>query len=178
MQLGYTIPLQRHLKIKPPPHGAPCGLAFCWELHVLPLGGRPSLIAAHASSRYTFLLCDLSQADWMALPETFAAQLRFCLEQEGFTQGQVDHYFTLAGQPEITKTHGRRPVAFLNRAVDDLQRLPVTVDTTTQSQPQINHFLNQVICHAAGYQEYGTGRGFLQRDFAALGIERPGNPVL
>lgn len=172
MQLGYTIPLQRHLKMKSPPYGSTCDLRFCWELHMLKLSGKASLIAVHGSSRYTLLLYHLRPADWKRLPELFGTELRRCLADEGFSQGGIDEYFTQAGEMEVTKTHGRRPVAFLNRAVDDLYGIPVSLDGASQQQPQVIHFLNEVICHAEGYEEYGTGREFLYRDFASLGIRQ------
>lgn len=170
MQLGYTIPLQRHLKMPPPPYGSACDLRFCWELHMLKLSGKASLIAVHASSRYTFLLYHLRPADWKRLPDVFDAELRRCLADEGFSQSGINEYLAQAGEIEITKTHGRRPVAFLNRAVDDLYGIPATLDGSSQRQPQVTHFLNEVVCHAAGYEEYGTARAFLQRDLGGLGI--------
>lgn len=40
MQLGITIPLQKHLKIKTLPYGEQSDLFYCWELHIIRLQGR------------------------------------------------------------------------------------------------------------------------------------------
>ena len=67
MQLDLTIPLQRHLKFKNLSCGEPLGRQCCWDLHVITLQGRPSLLAVHCATRYTFTLFDVSAAQWGAL---------------------------------------------------------------------------------------------------------------
>lgn len=171
MQLGYTIPLQRYLKMKPPPYGIPYDLRLCWEFHVLTMNGRASLVAVHASSRYAMLLYGLSKSDWMELPELFATELRRCFVEEGFTTASIERYFALASDPEITRTHGRRPVAFLNRAVDDLYALPVQMDESSLRQPQVSLFLNDLTCRAAGHEDINTARTFFHKDLSVL-LER------
>ena len=71
IELGLTIPLQRHLHVKAPPRGREPDRRFCWDLHVIPLRGRSSLLAVHCHSRYAFVLYDLSHSDWTRLPEVF-----------------------------------------------------------------------------------------------------------
>lgn len=43
-ELGLTIPLQRHLGIKALPYGEVPDRHFCWDLHVISLRGRSSLL--------------------------------------------------------------------------------------------------------------------------------------
>lgn len=45
MQLGITIPLQKHLKIKTLPYGEQSDLFYCWELHIIRLQGKNTLAA-------------------------------------------------------------------------------------------------------------------------------------
>ena len=52
IELGLTIPLQRHLRIKALPYSQEPDRRFCWDLHVITLRGRPSLLAVHCHSRY------------------------------------------------------------------------------------------------------------------------------
>ena len=56
MQLGLTIPLQRHLNIKKLSNGVPLDRQDCWDLHVITLRGRSCLLCVHCQSRYTFVL--------------------------------------------------------------------------------------------------------------------------
>lgn len=71
MELGLTIPLRRHLKMDSLPHGETPDREACWDLHVITLRGRKSLLAVHCRSRYAFVLFGLSGAEWEALPATF-----------------------------------------------------------------------------------------------------------
>jgi hypothetical protein len=66
MQLGLTIPLQRHLKLKNLSYGEPLDRQYCWDLHVITLQGRPSLLAVHCATRYTFTLFDVTMFQWEA----------------------------------------------------------------------------------------------------------------
>lgn len=52
IELGLTIPLQLHLRVKALPHGQELDRRFCWDLHVIPLRGCSSLLAVHCHTRY------------------------------------------------------------------------------------------------------------------------------
>ena len=84
VELGLTIPLQRHLHIKALPYGGEPDRRFCWDLHVILLRGRPSLLAVHCYSRYTFVLYDLGPSAWARLPDVFRAGLEDSLSAAGF----------------------------------------------------------------------------------------------
>ena len=90
IELGLTIPLQRHLRIKTLPYGQESNRRFCWDLHVIILRGRPSLLAVHCHSRYTFVLYDLSHLDWERLPDVFRAGLERSLSAAGFPAEAAD----------------------------------------------------------------------------------------
>lgn len=107
IELGLTIPLQRHLGIKTLPYGQEPDRRFCWNLHVVPLRGRPSLLAVHCFTRYTFVLYDLNRLAWERLPVTFLGGLRHSLSAVGFSTEEAS---SLCGSetPLLTKTHGRR----------------------------------------------------------------------
>ena len=84
IELGLTIPLQRHLHIKALPYNQESDRRFCWDLHVIPLRGRPSLLAVHCHTRYTFVLYDLNRLEWECLPDMFLDGLRLSLSASGF----------------------------------------------------------------------------------------------
>ena len=155
MELGLTIPLQRHLGIKAPPYGQEPDRRFCWDLHVITLRGRPSLLAVHCHSRYTFVLYDLSRSDWERLPNVFREGLRRSLSAAGFHAEAVE---TLRGakQPLFTKTHGRREVAFLNRAWDDVMATELALDESTQSQPLLDQIVNTKPSRCVGFDGLGA----------------------
>lgn len=119
IELGLTIPLQRHLHIKALPYGGEPDRRFCWDLHVIPLRGRPSLLAVHCHSRYAFVLYGLSCLDWERLPDVFREGLERSPSTAGFP-AEAAELLCGSHQPLFTKTHSRREVAFLNRAWDDV----------------------------------------------------------
>ena len=56
MELGLTIPLQRHLGVKALLYGVEPDRRFCWDLHIITLRGHASLLAVHCHTRYAFVL--------------------------------------------------------------------------------------------------------------------------
>lgn len=150
MELGLTIPLQRHLGIKALPHGEEPDCRFCWDLHVIPLRGRLSLLAVHCHSRYTFVRYDLSPLDWVHLPDVFQQGLEHSLSAAGFPSKAAN---LLCGnhQTLLTKTHGRREVAFLNRAWDDVMAAELVLDESVQSQPLLDQIVNAKSSRCAGF---------------------------
>ena len=155
IELGLTIPLQRHLRIKALPYGQEPDRRFCWDLHVITLRGRPSLLAVHCYSRYTFALYDLSRLEWERLQDVFREGLERSLSAAGFAAEAAD---LLCGdrQPLFTKTHGRREVAFLNRAWDDVIAVELALDESTQSQPLLDQIVNTQPSRCVGFEELGS----------------------
>lgn len=155
IELGLTIPLQRHLHIKALPYGQEPDRRFCWDLHVITLRGRSSLLAVHCHSRYTFVLYDLSHLDWEHLPEVFREGLDRSLSAAGFPAEAAD---LLCGdrQPLFTKTHGRREVAFMNQAWDDVMAAELALDESAQSQPLLGQIVNAKLSRCVGFEELGS----------------------
>ena len=163
MQLGLTFPLQRKLKIKSVPYGAPLDRRFCWDLHCITLRGQDSLLLVHCASRYTIVACGVSGLEWARLPDFALEQIRAGLLDAGIPQQTVADYLRAAGVPELTRTHGRREVAFLNRAWDDILSLDYTVDTAAQRQPLLEQAVNSIPCRCAGFEGLETAKQFLYR---------------
>ena len=157
MELGLTFPLQRFLKRKPPAYGAQPDRRFCWDLHVIDLRGRRCLLAVHCHSRYTFVRCDVTPFQWADLPGLFREGLFDSLTAAGFPQAQAEAYLRRAGDTEITRTHGRREVAFLNRAWEDVLALDLCLDVTSQAQPLLDHAVNTRPSRCVGFEGLGTG---------------------
>ena len=157
MELGLTFPLQRFLKIQTPNYGTQPDRRFCWDLHVIDLRGRKSLLAVHCHSRYTFVRWDVSPFQWADIPGLFQQGLRESLTAAGFTPAQVENYLRQAGDTAITRTHGRREVAFLNRAWEDTLALDLCLDTDRQAQPLLDHAVNTRPSRCACFEGLGTG---------------------
>lgn len=155
MQLGLTIPLMKHLKINKLTYGEELHRRFCWDLHCIRLHNHSCLLAVNCETRYMFVLYDMTRAQWNRLPEVFLEGLITSLTYAGIENNLVQHYLQEAGEIELTKTHGRREVAFLNRAWDDVAALDYCIDREQQAQPLIEQSINNMICNCVGYEGYG-----------------------
>ena len=165
MELGLTFPLQRLLKVKTPAYGTEPDRRFCWDLHVIDLRGHRCLLAVHCHSRYTFVRCDVTPFQWADIPGLFREGLAESLSAAGFAQEQAEEYLRQAGTIEITRTHGRREVAFLNRAWEDVLALDLCLDTASQAQSLLDHAVNARSSRCVGFEGLGTG---LERITASL----------
>ena len=157
MELGLTFPLQRFLKVKTPPYGEELDRRLCWDLHVINLRGRKSLLAVHCYSRYTFVRYDVTPFQWADVPGLFREGLADSLTAAGFAADQVEGYLRRAADIRITRTHGRREVAFLNRAWEDVLALDLCLDASAQAQPLLDHGVNTRPGRCAGFEGLGTG---------------------
>ena len=156
MELGLTFPLQRFLKRRPPPYGTEPDRRFCWDLHVITLRGNRSLLAVHCHSRYAFVRYDVVSLQWADLPALFREGLLDSLAA-GSSQEMAANYLDRAGGIDVTRTHGRREVAFLNRAWEDVLASDLCLDTDRQVQPLLDHAVNTRPSRCAGFDGLGTG---------------------
>ncbi|MBP3508794.1 DUF6933 domain-containing protein [Oscillibacter sp.] len=165
MQLGLTFPLQRKLKIKFVPYGALLERLYCWDLHCITLWGQDSLLLVHCASRYTIVACGVTGFDWENLSAFAMEQIRAGLLDVGLPEQTVADHLRESGAPELTRTHGRREVAFLNRAWNDVLALDFTVDTATVRQPLLEQAVNGIPCRCAGFEGREAAKQFLYRSF-------------
>ena len=157
MELGLTFPLQRFLKRRPPPYGTEPDRRVCWDLHVITLRGKPCLLAVHCHSRYAFVRYDVPPLQWADLPALFREGLLDSLNAAGFSRELAADYLDRAGMMDVTRTHGRREVAFLNRAWEDVLALDLCLDTNRQAQPLLDRAVNTCSSRCAGFEGLGTG---------------------
>ena len=164
MQLGLTWPLQRLLRTAVP-YGETVERGLCWDAHCITLHGRSSLLLVHCESRYTCVRFDLSPRDWARLEELVAEEIRLGLLDAGIPAETTDAYMREIGSVQMTRTHGRREVAFLNRAWEDVISADILVDLESNHQPVLNHTVNRVPCRCAGEEGLDTAIAHLERYF-------------
>lgn len=155
MEFGLTFPLQRFLH-RAPSHGADPFHLHCWDCHVIDLRGRKSLLAVHCASRWATVLYDLTPAAWDDLFSTLQTGIRESLLAAGLPTEDADAFLTRGGPHIFSRTHGRRAVAYLNRAWEDVLRQEYALDPASRTQPLLEHALNNAPCRCAGFD--GLGR--------------------
>ncbi len=176
MQFGVTIPLQKFLHWKAPSYGEPENLFFCWDLHMILLHGEHTLMAVNASNAFTAVLWKMEQLDWENLEERAQEAIRLGFAGAGYGLESVDAYFRAAGGAQFTKTHGRRPVAALNRMTDFLRAAPMRLEEDRQFQAALCRFVNGHILKTAGDGKPGSPEAFMTRDMEKNGIICGGEP--
>ena len=132
---------------------------FCWDLHVIDLWGRKCLLAVHCHSRYAFVRYDVTPFQWADIPGLFQEGLLESFSAAGFSPEEAEAHLRQAGDTQITRTHGRREVAFLNRAWEDVLTLDLCLDTSRQAQPLLDHAVNTRPGRCVGFEGLGTGLG-------------------
>ena len=157
MELGLTFPLQRFLRYNALPRGMEADRRLCWDLHVITLRGQKSLLAVHCHSRYAFVRFAPSPAQWRDPAGLFFVGLRESLCDAGFSPARIEDAFCHAGAVQFTRTHGRREVAFLNRAWEDVLALDLCLDPDGEAQPLLDHAVNTRASRCAGCEGLGTG---------------------
>ena len=165
MELGLTFPLQRFLKMKPPLYGTEPDRRFCWDVHNIRLRDGECMLAVHCHSRYAFVLWDVSPFQWGDITGLFREGLADSLHGAGFAPEAVDRYLQKAGDIDLTRTHGRREVAFLNRAWEDVLASDLCLDTDRQDQPLLDHAVNTRPSRCVSFEGLGMG---LERITAVL----------
>ena len=157
MELGLTFPLQRFLKVKTPAYGTEPDRRFCWDLHGIDLRGRRCLLTVHCHSRYAFVRYDVPPFQWADLPGLFRDGLLESLAAAGFSPAQAEAYLRRGEAVQLTRTHGRREVAFLNRAWEDVLALDLCLDPSSQVQPLLDHAVNTRSSRCVGFEGLGMG---------------------
>lgn len=157
MELGLTFPLQRFLKMHTPLYGTQPDRRFCWDLHCIDLRGRKCLLAVHCHSRYTFVRFDVTPFQWADLPGLFRQGAQESLLAAGFSGRDIERSGLFATSLSVTRTHGRREVAFLNRAWDDVLNFDLCLDPSCQAQPLLDHAVNTQPSRCVGFEGLGTG---------------------
>ena len=165
MQLGLTWPLQRLLKRKTD-YGPPVERGACWDAHCITLHGRSSLLLVHCESRYTCVRFDLSVSDWARLSDLATEEISLALLDAGISQNTVKEYMLTHSGIQLTRTHGRREVAFLNRAWEDVLELDWLIDESSQRQPLLNQAVNARPCRCTGQDGLAPASQHLNEYFA------------
>ena len=108
---------------------------------------------------------DLSPVNWKRLDEIVCEEIRLGLLDAGIPEEQAASYLQKAGEVQLTRTHGRREVAFLNRAWEDVLSADLLIDENSHRQPILNHAVNDRPCRCAGEDGVDTAHAHLVRYF-------------
>jgi hypothetical protein len=107
---------------------------------------------------------DVPSFQWRDIPGLFREGLTDSLSASGFSRNQIGEYLRHAENIHITRTHGRREVAYLNRAWEDVLALDLCLDTACQSQPLLDCAVNTRFSRCVGFEGLGMGLERMSHD--------------
>ena len=168
MEFGYTIPLQRHLKMRTPSSAKAAVPFFCWDIHLLTIQKRKAALVMNCGSRYSILLYGMEATDWKRLPDMIQSEIRAAILREGLSEFEATRYFTLSGPLRISRPHGPESVSGLNWVIRLLLQQFSLLDDSRLSQLQIAHIMNDEIYHAAELSMRGSPREVFLMGFRRL----------
>ena len=168
MELSYTIPLQKHLKMETPPPEPTAAPFFCWDVHLLTVQGRKTVLAMNRASRYCILLYGMDPADWKHLPELVQGEIRAAILREGLSEYETVRYFTLSGPLKISTVRESDLVTGLNWTMQTLLRYASLLDERLFSQPQVTYIMNDEVYYTSEFSKSGTPRKFFLAGFRCL----------
>lgn len=168
MELGYTLPLQKRLKMELPSSKSPIAPFFCWAVHTLTVQGRKAVLAMNRDARYSILLYGMKAADWVHLPGLVQNEIKAAILREGLSEYETVRYFTLSGPLKLSTANGTNLIAGLNWAMQTLLQQSSLLDKSRFSQPQVTHIMNDEIYYASEFSKSGTPREFFLDEFRCL----------
>lgn len=168
MEFCYTIPLQRHLKMKLPSSTKSVAPFFCWDIHILTVQNRKAALAMNRSSRYSILLYGMNAADWMCLTDLVQGEIRAVILREGLSEFEATRYFALSGPLTISTAQGLKSVRALNWAMRTMLQHSYLLDDRHLSQFQVAYILNREVYHAVELAKRGSPREFFLMGFRHL----------
>ena len=176
MEIGITIPLQKFLKWQQPPYGDEPRPFLCWDIHRADVCGRKLLVVVNAANRFAGVRT-MTGSDWKKLDSIVPDVIAQAMETDGIPDWVQQRYFDAAGVPVFTKTHGRKPVAGLNRVVEDIwHRMPHGLHPDTAFQPDLTAFANGLLSHCTTRKDYVEPRKAFGEDLeqfiGEVGFER------
>lgn len=170
LQYGITVKLQTYLKMKKLVAPVNEELAFCWDIQKLRVQNRNVFVAINTSSRYGVVAAGMKLADVKDMPVFMKKMISMGMYCIGYDMKQIECYFQLAGNAVLTKTHGRKAVGDMNRAIMDMGFFDDTFFSDEYYQPEFSSYINRDICKPAGFDTYGYPEEFFKSDMERLKI--------
>ena len=170
LQYGVTLKLQTYLKIKKLVTPRTEELAFCWDIQRLRMQNRNVFVAINTNSRYGVVAAGMKVADVRDMAAFMKKIISIGMYDIGYDMKRIEHYFQLAGDVVLTKTHGRKAVGDMNRAIMDMRFFDDAFFDDEFYQPEFSCYINRDICTPTGFDTYGYPEDFFKLDMERLGI--------
>lgn len=133
---------------------------------------RNVLYIANSNNRLGCIICGMRQSVYKNPAAYVLKWIRELMLLQGYTETEIAEYFAEAGEPVLTKTHGKKAVGAMNQAFSDFVWSDYEIDNSEVLQSQITIWINGILGKSAGYNDgcYNPTESFMQ-DMEKAGIE-------
>lgn len=138
------------------------------------------LLVVNSSNRYTIAMTDIEPRNWNHYKLYIGRIIQLAMQEMGYSSKQIEHYFEMAGEITVTKTHGKKSVGGINRMVMRMKYYSKKFQKDTKYQWELSDYLNRDICQPEGFDAYGYPKEFFQLDMERIGIlpkRKPGKII-
>ena len=172
MEIGLTSRMRKQCKITKLPESTQENLFYSWDVNIDKYKNRNVLFIANANNRLGCIICSMKPSAYKNLTDYVTKWIRELLLLQGYTEIEVAEYMTKAGEPLLTKTHGKKAICAMNQAFPDVIWSDYDIDGSEELQMQINIWINEILGKSAGYNDeyYHPCNTFMQ-DMENAGVE-------
>lgn len=174
MEIGVTQTIQKRLKNQDihQPYEQTTELAFCWDTHLVKLGRRNVLLIANVSNRFMIAMMDIEPRNWKYYTLYIDEVISNAMKQIGYQEKEIKKYFELAGNIQITKSHGRKTLGAINYITQIMNCYEWNIDRYHKYSYELNDCVNNNLCIPEGFHEYGMPIEMFHMDMERLGIKK------
>ena len=179
MEIGLTSRMQKQCKITKLPESSQENLFYSWDVNIDEYKNRNVLYIANANNRLGCIICGMKPSVYKNVTEYVTKWIRELLLLQGYTETEVAEYMKKAGEPLLTKTHGKKAIGAMNQTFYDFVWTDQEIDGSEELQVQISIWINKVLGKSAGYNDgyYYPTESFMQdMEKAGIKVEQAKSP--
>ena len=174
MEIGVTQTIQKRLKNQDihQPYDQTTELAFCWDTHLVKLGRRNVLLVANVSNRFMIAMMDIEPRNWKYYTLYIEEVISNAMKQIGYQEKEINKYLELAGNSQITKSHGRKTLGAINYITQIMNCYEWDIERYQKYSYELNDCVNNNLCIPERFHEYGMPIEMFHMDMERLGIKK------
>lgn len=172
MEIGLTSNLQKKCGISKLPASTETDLFYCWDIAFEKLGSRNVLFIANASNRLACVVSGMKPSAYKDIAGYAVKYIKELMLLQGYSESEADEYIKKAGEPTLTKTHGKKAVGAMMNSFMAVSYSHFEVEPEKNLQDDMSLWINRFIgrCASRG-DEYIHPYEAFKEDMEKAGIK-------
>lgn len=117
-------------------------------------------------------MMDIEPRNWKYYTLYIDEVISNAMKQIGYQEKEIKKYFELAGNIQITKSHGRKTLGAINYITQIMNCYEWNIDRYQKYSYELNDCVNNNLCIPEGFHEYGMPIEMFHMDMERLGIKK------